>query len=130
MLAGREKNDQMEQINKLEDSYFKTLFFVKQNMLKYAQDQEMRGNLDRLVKRVIMKTGAPGKLFKSIKFHLFGLRDTEVEQIEIQHNMRKQMKKSMHSLEKQNSDLKSPAKVSESKKNSKKQKDKNSVLYD
>ena len=30
-----------------------------------------------------MKTGAPGKLFKGIKFHLFGLRDNEMEQIEI-----------------------------------------------
>ena len=52
-------------------------------MLTYAQEEEIKGNLNKIVKRIIMKTGAPGKLFKSIKFHLFGLRDSEIEQIEI-----------------------------------------------
>jgi hypothetical protein len=60
------------------------------------------------VKRIIIKTGAPGKLFKSIKFHLFGIRDDEVEQIEIQHNLRKQIKKNIKMKEttKQSDELK------------------------
>ena len=53
-----------------------------------------------------MKTGAPGKLFKSIKFHLFGIRDTDVEQIEIQHNLRKQIKKNIKETTKQSDELK------------------------
>jgi hypothetical protein len=38
MIAGREKDDEIELMNKLEDSYYKTMFFVKKNLVKYAHD--------------------------------------------------------------------------------------------
>ena len=82
------------------------------------------------MKRIIIKTGAPGKLFKSIKFHLFGIRDTEVEQIEIQHNLRKQIKKNMNSKTNASEDLSpaSPIKMGENGK-SKNSKDVNEYIY-
>ena len=91
----------------IEDNYYRTMFFVKQHMIQYAQEQEIIGNLGQTVRRIIMKTGAPGKLFKSIKFHLFGLRDNEMEQIEIQHSIRQQMKLKNKEIMKSSSPMKS-----------------------
>jgi hypothetical protein len=53
------------------------------NIVKFLKDEEQKGNLGALSKHIIMKTGAPGTIFKVVKYHLFGVRDPEIEDIEL-----------------------------------------------
>jgi len=62
------------------------------NMVHYAENEDQKGNLGNIAKKIIMKTGRPGTMFAIIKFHLFGEIDHETENIEIQHNLRKGIK--------------------------------------
>ena len=61
-------------------------------MIRYADDEEQKGNLGQVAKKIIQKTGKHGTLFAMIKFHFFGERDSETENIEIQHTLRSQIK--------------------------------------
>ena len=61
-------------------------------MVKYAKNEDQRGHLGPIAKKIIKKTGTKGTMFSVLKFHLFGERDQNVENIEIQYKLRKQFK--------------------------------------
>ena len=50
-------------------------------MVKYAEVEQRKGNLGDLAKKIIKKTGKSGTIFAIIKFHLFGERHSDTENI-------------------------------------------------
>jgi hypothetical protein len=52
-------------------------------MTNYADEEEQKGNLSEVAKKIIQKTGKKGTLFAIIKFHVFGERHEETENIEL-----------------------------------------------
>jgi hypothetical protein len=75
-------------MNQEEENYFQNAYSYMRDIIKYAREEEQKGNLGAISKQIILKTGAPGSLFKVLKFHLFGERDTEIDDIELQHSLR------------------------------------------
>ena len=71
-----------------EETYYNNMYFMMQNIIKYAREQRDKGNLGPIAEQVIKLTGLKGTLFKVVHFSLFGDRDKDIEEIEIQHNLR------------------------------------------
>lgn len=63
--------------------FYENMYTLMQSMIRYAEDEEQKGNLGLIAKNIIKKTGTKGTLFSIMKFHLFGDRDQEVENIEV-----------------------------------------------
>jgi len=57
------------------------IYRIMENLIVYLDEQDHRGNLESKARYIISKTGAPGKLFKWVKYHLFDERNTEIEEI-------------------------------------------------
>lgn len=76
-------------MNRQEDLFYENIYTLMHSMIKFAEDEEQKGNLGLIAKNIIKRTGAKGTLFSIMKFHLFGDRDQEVENIEVQHTLRK-----------------------------------------
>ena len=70
-------------MNLEEENYYENMYLQMRNIVKYVKEEEQKGNLGQLSKQIIMKTGAQGTIFKVIKYHLFGERDKEIEDIEL-----------------------------------------------
>lgn len=70
-------------MNQEEENYFQNAYSYMRDIIKYTRDEEQKGNLGAISKQIIMKTGAPGTIFKVLKFHLFGERDKEIDHIEL-----------------------------------------------
>ena len=70
-------------MNQEEETYFQNAYCYMRDIIKYAREEEQKGNLGALSKQIIMKTGAPSSIFKVLKFHLFGERDKEIDDIEL-----------------------------------------------
>jgi hypothetical protein len=61
-------------------------------MIKYADEEIKIGNLSEKSKLIIQKTGKSGTLFAGLKHYLFGERNAEIDNLEIQYAMRQQNK--------------------------------------
>ena len=43
-------------------------------MVKYAEEEKLKGNLGPIVKKIIMNTGMPNRMFKFVKYALYNIR--------------------------------------------------------
>jgi len=75
-------------MNQEEETYFQNAYSYMRDVIKYAREEEQKGNLGAVSRQIITKTGAPGTVFKVLKFHLFGERDKEIDEIELQQSLR------------------------------------------
>jgi hypothetical protein len=55
-------------------------------MLSYATEQDQKGNLGHLSRKIITGTGS--QMFKAIKCHFFGVRDNDYEELLIWYRLR------------------------------------------
>ena len=43
-------------------------------MVKYAEEEKLKGNMGPIVKKIIMKTGKENTMFKFIKYAMYNVR--------------------------------------------------------
>jgi hypothetical protein len=55
-------------------------------MVKYAEDEKLKGNIGPIAKKIIMNTGKPNTMFKFLKYALYNIRIKEVEDIYTSYN--------------------------------------------
>ena len=70
-------------MNQEEEAYFQNAYSYMRDIIKYCREEEQKGNLGSITKQIISKTGSSGTIFKVLKFHLFGERDKEIDDIEL-----------------------------------------------
>ena len=56
-------------------------YFVQQKMVKYAEEEKMKGNIGPIVKKIIMNTGKPNTMFKFLKYAVYNIRIKEIEDL-------------------------------------------------
>jgi len=50
-------------------------------MVKYAEEEKMKGNIGPIVKKIIMNTGKPNTMFKFLKYAVYNIRIKEIEDL-------------------------------------------------
>jgi len=50
-------------------------------MIKYAEEEKLKGNIGSIVKKIIMKTGTKNTMFKFLKHSFYNIRIQEIEDL-------------------------------------------------
>ena len=81
----------MKVINKFEEEFSENMYILFQEMIKYVKEEEQKGNVGPVVKKIISKTGSNKNgcmVFTIVKYHLFGDRVKWIDDILMQHTLR------------------------------------------
>ena len=83
-IEKKSKNSSLRGINKFEEEFSANMYILLQEMIKYIKDEEQKGDVGPVVRKIISKTGSRQNncmVFSIAKHHLFGDRVKWVDDI-------------------------------------------------